>query len=322
MDRKDIRVGDMVVVEKAGEIIPQVVRVETSARTGAEQKFAFPATCPICGSPTKRDADSPFVYCTAPRGQCGGQLKRMLLQFARRTAMDIEGLGEAIADELLAADLIDSLPDLYRLTKDDLLRARPSKVKDGKKSKSEGKWADNLLEGIAASKDRGLARLLAGISVPMVADSMADVLAQEFLSIDALTDATEERLAQVEGIGPERAKAIRGYFQAEAVRNMVADFRDLGLKLTEEKRAVPAPAAGGVSLAGKTLVVTGTLAKYGRAEIEELIKSLGGKSSGSVSKKTDYVIAGESAGSKLDKARELGVPVLTEAEFDAMIGKK
>jgi DNA ligase (NAD+) len=322
MDRKDIRVGDMVVVEKAGEIIPQVIRVETSARTGAEQKFEFPKTCPICGSPTKRDADSPFVYCTAPRGQCGGQLKRMLLQFARRTAMDIEGLGEAIADELLAADLIDSLPDLYRLTKDDLLRARPSKVKDGKKSKSEGKWADNLLEGIAASKDRGLARLLAGISVPMVADSMADVLAQEFLSLDALTDATEERLAQVEGIGPERAKAIRGYFQTEAIRNMVADFRDLGLKLTEEKRAVPTPATGGVSLAGKTLVVTGTLTKYGRVEIEELIKSLGGKSSGSVSKKTDYVIAGESAGSKLDKARELGVPVLTEAEFETMIGKK
>jgi DNA ligase (NAD+) len=317
MERKDIRVGDMVVVEKAGEIIPQVVRVETASRTGEEKPFRFPKHCPICGSPTKREKGSPFVYCTAPRGQCGGQLKRQLLQFARRTAMDIEGLGEAIADELLAADLVESLPDLYRLTKEDLLKARPPK--DAKKAK--GKWADNLLEGIAASKDRGLARFLAGLGVPMVADSMADVLAQEFLSIDALMDAPEERLEQVEGVGPERAKAIRGYFQTEAVRNMIEDFKELGLKLTEEKRNVAAAEAGGVSLAGKTLVVTGTLKNYGRAEIEELIKTLGGKPAGSVSKKTDYVIAGEEAGSKLDKARQLGVPVLTEAEFEKMIGK-
>jgi DNA ligase (NAD+) len=153
---------------------------------------------------------------------------------------------------------------------------------------------------------------------------MADVLAQEFLTIDALMDASEERLTQVEGVGPERAKAIRGYFQTEAVRNMITDFKELGLKLTEEKRDVAAAAqqVGGVSLAGKTLVVTGSLKNYGRAEIEELIKGLGGKPSGSVSKKTDFLIAGEEAGSKLDKARELGVPVLTEAEFEKMIGKQ
>ena len=321
MERKDIRVGDMVVVEKAGEIIPQVVRVETSARTGAEQKFKFPTECPVCGSPVHRDEGSPFYYCTAPRGKCAGQLKRQLLQFARRTAMDISGLGEAIADELLAAELVESLPDLYRLTKDDLLKARPPvEPKKGAK-KSSGKWADNLLEGIAASKDRGLSRLLAGLSIPMVADSMADILAQEFLSIDALRDAGEERLMQVEGVAAERARAIRDFFQLQSTRNMIEDFRELGLKLTEEKRHVPAPAAGGVSLAGKSLVVTGTLERYGRAEIEELIKSLGGKASGSVSKKTDYLIAGAEAGSKLDKAKELGVPVLTEAEFEAMIGK-
>ena len=320
MERKDVRVGDMVVVEKAGEIIPQVVRVETSARTGDEQRFEFPEACPICGSPTERDG--PSYFCTAPRGKCGGQLKRQLLQFARRTAMDIEGLGEAIADDLLAANLIESLPDLYRLTKEDLLTARPPKSKDPKKkTQSEGKWADNLLDGIAGSKDRGLARVLSGVGVPMVADSLADILAQEFLSIDALMEADEARLTQVEGVGPERARAIREYFQADAVRNMFADFRELGVKLTEEKRDVPAAAAGGGALVGKTLVVTGTLAKYGRAEIEELIKSLGGKAAGSVSKKTDYVVAGENAGSKLDKAKELGVPVLTEAEFDALTGR-
>src|SRR5262245_47329643 len=307
MDRKGILVGDMVVVEKAGEIIPQVVRVETSARTGSETKFRWPKTCPVCGAPTKKDPDSQSYFCTAPRGQCGGQLKRQLLQLARRQAMDIEGLGEAIADELLAAGLIESLPDVYRLTKADLLKARPPKSKDGK-SKSEGKWADNLLAGIAASKDRGLTRLLAGIGVPMVADSMADELAQAFLSIDALEDATEERLSQVEGIGPERAKAIRGYFQLAATRDMIEDFREQGLKLTEERRDVAkaARAAGGVSLAGKTLVVTGTLERYERKEIEDLIKSLGGKAAGSVSKKTDYVVAGAEAGSKLDKAKNWG----------------
>ncbi|HJZ91819.1 MAG TPA: NAD-dependent DNA ligase LigA [Gemmataceae bacterium] len=322
MDRKGILVGDMVVVEKAGEIIPQVVRVETSARTGSETKFRWPKTCPVCGAPTKKDPDSPSYFCTAPRGQCGGQLKRQLLQLARRQAMDIEGLGEAIADELLAAGLIESLPDVYRLTKADLLKARPPKSKDGK-AKSEGKWADNLLAGIAASKDRGLTRLLAGIGVPMVADSMADELAQAFLSIDALEDATEERLSQVEGIGPERAKAIRGYFQLPATRDMIEDFRELGVKLTEVRRDVAksARAAGGVSLSGKTLVVTGTLQRYERKEIEDLIKSLGGKATGSVSKKTDYVVAGAEAGSKLDKAKELGVPVLTEDEFDKLIGK-
>jgi DNA ligase (NAD+) len=320
IDRKDIRIGDMVVVEKAGEIIPQVIRVETSARTGAEKKFHWPKVCPVCGSPTNKEPDSPAYFCTAPRGQCRGQLERQLLQFARRAAMDIEGLGEAIAEELLAADLVEALPDLYRLTKADLLKARPSKTKDGKKSKSEGKWADNLLAGIAESKDRGLTRVLAGIGVPMVADSMADLLAQEFLWIDEIMHATEERLSQVEGVGPERAKAIRGYFQLESTKNMIADFKDLGLKLTEEKREAAA-APGGASLTGKTLVVTGTLTKYGRQEIEDLIRSLGGKSSGSVSKKTDYLVAGENAGSKLDKAKELGVPVLTEAEFEALIGK-
>jgi len=316
IERKDIHVGDMVVVEKAGEIIPQVVRVETSARTGAEKRFHFPTECPICGAATRKEEGSPFVVCSAPRGQCGGQLMRQLLQFARRSAMDIEGLGESIASELLEADLVESLPDLFRLDKETLLKARPPK--DAKKAK--GKWADNLLEGIAASKDRGLARVLSGISIPMVADSMADILAQEFLHIDDLMNASEERLLQVEGVATERAKAIHGYFQMEAVRNMIADFKDFGLKLTEEKREVKT-APGGTDLTGKTFVVTGTLAKYERGEIEDLIKSLGGKPSGSVSKKTDYVVAGEKAGSKLDKAKELGVPVLTEDEFLAMIGK-
>lgn len=313
MARKDIRIGDMVVVEKAGEIIPQVIRVETAARTGTEVAFEFPNACPVCGAATKKDADSPFVVCTAPRGQCGGQLKRQVKQFARREAMDIEGLGEKLIDQLVDADLVESLPDVYRLDEAGLMGLE----RMGKKS------AQNLLAGIEASKPRGLARVLAGMGVPMVADSMADVLAQEFLSIDALMAADAERLLLVDGIAAERARAISEYFRQPSVIDMVADFQQLGLKLTEEKRDVAANAAsvGGVSLAGKTVVVTGSLEKYGRKEIEDLIKSLGGKPSGSVSKKTDYLVAGADAGSKLDKAKELGVAVLTEAEFDRLIGK-
>lgn len=314
MARKDIRVGDMVVVEKAGEIIPQVVRVETSARTGAEQPFAFPTECPVCGSPTAKDPDGPFVRCTAPRGQCGGQLVRQLIQFARRDAMDIGGMGEAIAEGLVEKGLVQTLPDLYRLTKDQVLTVRPPK--EG--SKSEGKWADNLLSGITASKGRGLARLLSGLGVPMVADSLADALAQEFLSLDALLEATPERLLQVDGVADERARVIHEFFQRPDVRAAADAFRELGLKLTEEPRAAPPP--GATPLAGKTVVVTGTLAKYGRSEAEALIKQHGGKPSGSVSKKTDFVLAGADAGGKLDKAKALGVAVLTEAEFDRMIG--
>jgi DNA ligase (NAD+) len=309
IERKDIRIGDMVVVEKAGEIIPQVVRVETAVRTGQETPFEFPKVCPVCGSPTKRDKDSPFVYCSAPRDKCQGQVKRQVLQFARRDAMDIEGLGKVLVDQVVDGGLVKELPDIYRLTKDQLLDLE----RMGEKS------ADNLLEGIEASKARGLSRLLAGLGIPMVADSMADELAQAFGDIDALMEATEERLSQVEGIGPERARRIHEYFQSPLGRQLIAEFRELGLKLTEAKRKAP---AGSADLTGKTIVVTGSLEHFQREEIEALIRKLGGKPAGSVSKKTDFVVAGAKAGSKLEKAKQLGVKVLTEAEFETMIGRK
>jgi DNA ligase (NAD+) len=305
--RKDIRIGDTVVVEKAGEIIPQVVRVETAARTGAEVPFEFPTACPVCGAATKREADSPFVLCSAPRDACGGQLKRQIRQYARRDAMDIEGLGEKIIDQLVDADLVESVADLYRLTSEQLLTLE----RMGKKS------AVNLLEGIEASKKRGLSRLLSGLGIPMVADSMADLLAQEFLTIDALRSAPAERLSKIEGVGPERAKSVSTYFSEHGP--LIDELKSLDVVMTETKREVPKP-TGGTGIIGKTFVVTGTLSKYGRSEIEALIKQHGGKPSGSVSKKTDYLIAGTDAGSKLAKANELGVPVIDEAEFDRMIG--
>jgi len=303
--RKDIRVGDMVVVEKAGEIIPYVVRSEASARTGGEKKFRFPAKCPECGGTVEPDENGVFYYCINPA--CPAQLKERLRNYARRNAMDIEGLGAALIDQVVEAGLVRSIPDLYRLTAEQLLELE----RMGKKS------AQNLLDGIAASKSRGLARLLTGLGILHVGDHVADLLAQEFGDMDALLAAPEERFAQVEGIGPRRAASIHTFFQSADGRKTIEDLDSLGLRMTEERR-VTESASG---LAGKTIVVTGTLEKYGREEVEALIKQHGGKPSGSVSKKTDFVVAGEKAGSKLDKAKQLGVPVLTEAEFDKLIGK-
>jgi DNA ligase (NAD+) len=305
---KDIRVGDMVTVEKAGEIIPYVVRAEHGARTGQEKVFHFPKKCPACGSPVVLDKNGTFYICTGG-DNCSARFKEVLRAYARRAAMDIEGLGEKIIDQLVDAGLVKTIPALYRLTLEPLLALE----RMGKKS------AQNLLDGIADSKQRGLGHLLAGLAIPHVGDNVADLLAYEFSDIDALQAASVERLTRVNGIGPIMAESIHAYFHNEAGRKIITELRELGVKVTQDARPSPAQ-AGGADLTGKTIVVTGTLTKYGREEIEELIRKLGGKSAGSVSKNTTYVVAGEKAGSKLDKARSLGVKVLTETEFDALIG--
>lgn len=302
---KDIRVGDMVVVEKAGEIIPYIVRSEPGARTGAEKEFKFPDNCPFCGSPLQQDGA--FFRCTNG-GECIVQVKKRLRAFATRGAMDIENLGVKIIDQLVDAGLVKSLPDIYRLTLEQLVELE----RMGEKS------AKNLLEGIEASKSRGLARLLAGLAIAHVGETVADLLAQEFLSIDALMEASAERLSSINGVGPVMAEDIHAFFQNEANRQLIRDIRQLGVVLTEQPRKRVANAVG--DLTGKTIVVTGSLSKYGRDEIESLIRQRGGKPSGSISKNTSYLVAGEKAGSKLEKAKALGIPVLTEDEFQAMIG--
>jgi DNA ligase (NAD+) len=206
--------------------------------------------------------------------------------------------------------LVGTIPDLYRMTKEQLLELE----RMGELS------TKNLLDGIEASKGRGLARVLTGLGIRHVGETVGELLAWEFGDIDALVAAFEERLAQVEGIGPERARTIHEYLHSPGGQKTLAELKAEGVKMTEAPR--PKPAAGGADLTGKTLVVTGTLPTYSREDIEDLIKKLGGKVAGSVSKKTAYVVAGEKAGSKLEKARQLGVPVLTEAEFDKLIGKK
>ncbi|MBI1830397.1 MAG: NAD-dependent DNA ligase LigA [Planctomycetes bacterium] len=307
IEAKDIRVGDTVVVEKAGEIIPYVVRSEPDARTGAEKVFHFPKACPSCGSPVERDKNGVFYRCTGGR-KCTGQIKEVLRAYARRSAMDIEGLGEKIIEQLVDAGLVATIADLYRLTLEQLVALE----RMGKKS------AQNLLEGISASKERGLGRVLAGLAIPHVGDSVADLLANEFGDIDALMNAGVDRLSQIIGIGPIMAQAIHDFFRDAPNHKIIDDLRALGLKLSQEKKPSPAQ-LGGADLTGKTFVVTGTLVKYSREEIESLIRQLGGKPAGSVSKNTSYLVAGDKAGSKLDKAKQLGVTILSEEEFDKLI---
>ncbi len=306
VEQKDIRIGDMVVVVKKGEIIPYVVRSVPEVRTGAERVLTWPATCPVCKAPTRREEGK--VYCTGA-STCPAQLQGRLESFAKRERMDIEGLGEKMAAQLVKSGLVKSVTDLYRLTREQLLGLE----RMGKLS------AQNLLDGIAASKDRGLARLLAALSIYMVGDQMADLLARQYPSLDALLAASQQDLATVKGFGPERAQSVYQFFHSPDGEKLVADLRSLGLKLTQD---APAPAApGALVLAGKTIVVTGTLSRYKRQDIEALIKSLGGKPGESVSKKTDLVVAGADAGSKLAKAQSLGVRVVSEDEFDQLIGK-
>ncbi len=307
VEKMDVRLGDTVVVEKKGEIIPQVVSVVKESRSGSEKPIAWPATCPVCGGPVAKDesATSYGYYCEDV-GRCPAQVAGRIKSFARRERMDVDGLGEEIAKQLVDTGLVKTVTDLFRLTKKQLLALE--KFKDAK--------AQNLLDGIAASKDRGLARLLAALTIYGVGESMSELLAEQFPSMDLLFAASEAELAKVKGFGPVRAKSVYEFFHNPDGERLIAELREFGVKLTHDKKAV---APGSPSLAGKTFVVTGTLTKYDRAGIESKIKELGGKATGSVSKKTDYLVAGESAGSKLDKARELGVAVLTEDEFEKLI---
>ena len=305
---KDIRIGDMVVVEKAGEIIPYIVRSEPGARTGAENDISVPEEMPFL----RQSASSgggllPLhgrrrMYRCNSRSACGPS--------PRRRAMDVEGLGVKIIDQLVDSGLVKSLPDLYRLKLEQLVELE----RMGEKS------AQNLLDGIEASKESRPGRpARPGSRLRTSAKSVADLLAQEFLSIDPLMDApvpNGSRRSMASGRhGRRHPRFLPATTQSQDSSPICVE---LGVKLTEETRAKIANAAG--DLTGKTFVVTGTLANYGREEIEALIRKHGGKPSGSVSKNTSYLVAGEKAGSKLEKAKALGVTVLTEAEFEAMLG--
>ncbi len=306
VEKMDVRIGDTVVIEKKGEIIPQIVSVVKEARTGKEKPLVWPTVCPVCKGPVeKEETATSYGYNCTNTGVCPAQLAKRVEGYARRDRMDIDGLGREVSIQLVDSGLVKSVTDLFQLTKKQLLGLE--KFADTK--------AQKLLDGIAASKDRGLARLLSALTIYMVGESMAEALADSFPSLDAIVAAKQEDLAAVKGFGPKRAKFVYDYFHSETGEKLVAELKAAGVKVTHDKKAAP---VGGLPFAGKTVVVTGTLAGYDRLTIETRIKDLGGKPGSSVSKKTDYVLVGEKAGSKADKAKELGVTVLTEAEFEKL----
>jgi DNA ligase (NAD+) len=303
--RKDVRPGDVVVVEKAGKIIPHVVRVEKHQRKGDLEKFVFPTNCPECGTELVKDEGGVYIRC--PNLECPAQLKERIHYFAGRNAMDVEGLGDKLVEQLVAERLVRNYGDLYRLTLDQLMRLE----RMGRKS------SENLLEGIEASKDRGLARLLNALSIRHVGTRVAAVLAETFGSMKALLAANIEQLSEINEIGPVIARSVHEFLHGPFGSKTIEDLVAIGLNMG-------APATAGQAsqvLAGKTLVVTGTLEKYTRDEIQDLIAKHGGRAASSVSKKTDYLVAGDQAGSKLAKAQQLGVPVLSEDQFEALIAR-
>lgn len=308
--RKDIRVGDLVVIEKAGEIIPAVVRAVAEKRTGAERVFEFPERCPECGSQVTRSRgdEQEDVIWRCPNPDCPAQVRGRLTHWCARGAMDIEGGGEALIGQLVKAGLALDVAELYRLK----LAEVAALERMGEKS------AKNFLDAVEASKGRDLWRLLFGLGILHVGAGVAKALARAFPDLDALMAARRDELLAVEDVGEVIADSVLAWFADPRNRRLVARLRAAGLNFAS---SLYRPAAAAGPLAGKTFVLTGTLPTMTREQATAKIEALGGRVSGSVSGKTDYVLAGEEAGSKLDKARKLGVPVLTEAEFLRLAGE-
>lgn len=297
----DVRVGDTVSVRKAGEIIPEIIGVEKDKRPADAQPYEMPKFCPVCGAPVFDDEEEAAIRCTG--AACPAQLLRNLMHFASRDAMDIDGCGEGNLQKLIDAGLVKSAADLYGLTAEQLLPL-------GKKVDT---WANNLIRGIEASKTRDLSRLLFAFGIRHVGQKAGKILSNHFGSLDALLAAPVEEMTEIRDIGQTTAESIAAWRALDQSKTLIEKLRAAGVNFIGEKTAKSD------LLAGKTIVATGSLTLYTRKEINDLIESLGGKAAGSVSKKTSYVVAGENAGSKLQKAAELGIPVLTEEEFKNMI---
>ena len=299
---KDIRVGDTVLVRKAGEIIPEVVRVLPEKRPEGAMPYHLPTSCPVCGAPVYREPGESATRCTG--AECPAQLLRNLCHFTSREAMDIDGVGPAVLEQMVNAGLVHNAADLYSLTVQDI--AQLDRMGD--------KSARNAVHAIEESRSRDLSKLLCALGIRQIGAKAAQVLARHFGSFDALAAATEEELTAIDDVGGITAKCLRQWLESPQSQDLISRLKAAGVNM----ECHDMPTAD--TLTGKTFVLTGTLSSLGRKEAEEAIARLGGKASGSVSKKTSYVVAGEEAGSKLRKAQELGIPVLSEAEFLAMIG--
>ena len=298
---KDIRVGDTVLVRKAGEIIPEVLSVVAEERPGGTQPYRFPQVCPVCGAPVEREEDGAHIRCTG--AECPAQLLRNLAHFASRDAMDIDGLGIAVVENLVNAGLVKTPGDLYFLKEEDVAQLE----RMGKKS------AENLMAAIQRSKEQDLSRLIYAFGIRQVGQKAGKVLAARFRTLDALQGATLEELTGVDDIGAITAQSLLDWFASPQSQHLIGRLREAGVNMEAEEQG------SDQRFAGMTFVLTGSLERFTRDEASKMIEDRGGKAASSVSKKTSYVVAGAAAGSKLRKAQELGVPVLTEEEFLALM---
>lgn len=300
--RKDIRKGDTVLIERAGDVIPEVVKVIIEKRDGSEQEFKMPSSCPVCGSKIIREADEAVARCID--SSCPAQLKQRIRHFAVRDAMDIEGLGEAIISQLVDRGLIHNIADIYSLDEDSLAALE----RMGEKS------ANNLLEEIETSKNRGLERLLYGLGIRHVGETVAMSLTNQFKTMEALIAAPKDALLKVEGIGEIIADSIADFFSEPSNRQLIELIRSRGVSLTAVAQATGA-------LDGKTFVFTGTIKKYPRSEAVRKVENLGGKVGSNLTKKTDFLVVGEDPGSKVKEAEKLGIAILSEGDFLKLIGE-
>lgn len=301
IDSLDVRIGDTVLVQKAGDIIPEVLSVNKDKRPSWAKPYKIPEFCPVCSSPVSRDEDSAAIRCTG--AECPAQQLRNIIHFASKNAMNIDGLGESLAQNLITSGLVSTAADLYFIDRQSVAMLE----RMGEKS------ADNLISSIKNSKQAGMARLLYALGIRQVGEAAAKLLAGRFGSIDALSSASNEELTKVNDVGETTAKYILDWFSNPQSQHFLSRLKEAGVSFDAVEEQVEN------RFNGMTFVLTGTLENYSRDEAKVLIENLGGKVSGSVSKKTGIVVAGESAGSKLTKAQELGIKIIDEAEFEAMI---
>jgi len=306
IDDLDVGIGDTIVVYKSGEIIPKVKQVNKEKREAGWKKFLIPDVCPVCGAKTEREKDTADIKCTSPN--CPAQLERHIINFVGRDAMDIKGFGTVYIEELVRGGYIKDIADVYSLKE-----YREELIEKGIIGKEKN--TDKLLDTIEKSKENDAYKLLTGFGIPNVGKAAAKSIMKHFKDIDTLSHASMDELQDVNDIGEVSAECIRRFFLDETNRNIITRLKEAGVNMkVEEAEVLESP------ISGKTVVVTGTLPTLGRKEAQELIEKYGGKASGSVSKKTDYVLAGEAAGSKLTKAQELGIPVISEEEFKTLLG--
>ena len=300
---KDLKIGDTVIIQKAGDVIPEVVEVVTKKRTGEETDFEMPSSCPVCGAPAVREDGEAAVRCTGI--ECPAKLYRNLVHFVSREAMNIDGLGESIIDQLMSRNLISNIADIYLLKLEDIASLK----KNGKK------FAQNLIDAIEASKNNELYRVITALGIRHVGTKASKVLAKKYKTMQNLANASYDSLSETDDVGPIVANSIREFFLQDQTIDLINRLEEYGVNMesVEDDELIDE------IFAGKTFVLTGSLEKYTRNEAAELIEKHGGKTSGTVSKKTDYLLAGEDAGSKLTKAQTLGVTIISEDDFEKML---